>query len=578
MTFDLTLNVVDPKHTVIRERSPTVDSLETIVLNKRLIKKKNQNASGPGHDAQHERVDTRKKRTLNASELSYRRLFEAARDGILILDADTGRIDDANPFICELLGFSLEEMVGKTVGELSPFKDIETNKVMLERLQKEGYVRYENLPMETRDGRNIAVEFVSNVYEAGDQKVIQCNVRDITERKRSEEKLIASFKTIADLKSMLDEQMASIRLAAIVESSDDAIIGKDLKSIITSWNKGAEKIFGYGSEEMIGASVMRLIPADRRDEADEILTKINLGEKVEHFETLRQTKDGRLIDVSITASAIKDASGALVGVSKVARDITERKAAEALRHLSEDLEQSVVERTAQLQAVNEELHAFSYSVSHDLRAPLRHVLGFVELLEKEAGPSLSKKSLSLLSTISQAAKRMGNLIDDLLAFSRVGRAELQKADVDLNQLVREALNDFQEESDKRSIVWKIDALPMVRADQSLLQMVLVNLISNAVKFTGHRASPEIEIGCAPSNDRETVIFIRDNGAGFNPKYAEKLFGVFQRLHSQAEFEGTGIGLANVGRIIRRHGGRSWAEGAVDGGATFYFSIPKETGT
>ena len=233
---------------------------------------------------------------LRASELSYRRLFEAAKDGILILEADTGRITDVNPFLVELLGFSHREMVGKTVGELSPFKDIVSNQAMLERLPQYGYVRYEDLPLEASDGRKIAVEFVCNEYQAGDKKVIQCNIRDITERKQAE--------------------IALIRLAAIIECSDDAIIGKDLSSIVTSWNKGAEKIFGYPADEMVGASIMRLIPADRRDEENQILEKIKRGESVKHFETLRQIKSGRLIDVSITASPIKDVTGEIVGVSK----------------------------------------------------------------------------------------------------------------------------------------------------------------------------------------------------------------------------------------------------------------------
>ena len=509
-------------------------------------------------DGNDSRIVTRTEQTLRASEISYRRLFEAAKDGILILDADTGRINDVNPFLTKLLGFSHSEMVGKTVGELSPFKDVVSNQAMLERLQQHGYVRYEDLPLETKDGRHIAVEFVSNVYQAGDSKVIQCNVRDITERKKAE--------------------VVSNRLAAIVEFSDDAIIGNDLNSIITSWNRGAEKHFGYAASEMVGTSILRLIPADRKAEEDQILEKLKRGESLEHFDTLRQTKDGRLINISVTASPIRDATGKVIGISKVARDVSEHKAVEKkIRQLNAELEQRVVERTAQLQAANKELEAFSYSVSHDLRAPLRHIMGFVEMLRQDAGPALSQNSLGQLTTISQAAKQMGQLIDDLLAFSRVGQAGMQKKEVNLDRLLKEVLKAFQGETKERKILWDIHPLPAVRADRALLRLVLVNLMSNAVKFTGTRAEAKIEIGCAPSGDGETVIFIRDNGVGFDPRYAGKLFGVFQRLHSREEFEGTGIGLANIQRIIHRHGGRTWAEGVVDGGATFYFSIPRHSG-
>jgi len=264
--------------------------------------------------------------------------------------------------------------------------------------------------------------------------------------------------------------------------------------------------------------------------------------------------------------------------TQLQREIQEHEQAEdEIRRLNLELEQRVAERTVELQAANEEMEAFSYSVAHDLRAPLRHVMAFVELLQKDAGPSLSEINREHLATISRATKRMGNLIDDLLAFSRVGRAEMQKTECDLNQLVQETLHDFQADTKQRKIVWEIHPLPSVRADCALLRMVLVNLISNAVKFTGNRTAAKIEIGCVPSEKGETVIFIRDNGAGFDPEYAEKLFGVFQRLHSRDEFEGTGIGLANVQRIIKRHGGRVWAEGVVNSGATFYFSIPKQNG-
>jgi light-regulated signal transduction histidine kinase (bacteriophytochrome) len=199
------------------------------------------------------------------------------------------------------------------------------------------------------------------------------------------------------------------------------------------------------------------------------------------------------------------------------------------------------------------------------------------MLQCDLGPSLSGTSLEHLTTISESAKKMGRLIDDLLGFSRIGQTELQKTNVNLDELVRETLGDFQAPTKERTIVWEIHPLPSVRADRALLRMVLVNLISNAVKFTGTRAEAKIEIGCTPNASGETVVFIRDNGAGFDQQYADKLFGVFERLHAQDEFEGTGIGLANVRRIILRHGGRVWAEGVLDGGATFYFSIPNQTG-
>ena len=239
------------------------------------------------------------------------------------------------------------------------------------------------------------------------------------------------------------------------------------------------------------------------------------------------------------------------------------------------LNQQLVKQAAELEASNKELESFAYSVSHDLRAPLRHVVGYSELLQKQASSSLDDKSRRYMQTILESAKRMGNLIDDLLGFSRIGRAETKKTAVNLEQLVREVVAELRQETNGREIAWKIGALPVCYGDRSMLKLVLANLVSNAVKFSRMRAPAEIEIGCADEKDNLIEVFVRDNGAGFDMQYVNKLFGVFQRLHRSEEFEGTGIGLATVQRIIHRHSGKVRAEGAVDQGATFYFSLPKD---
>src|SRR6516164_4900257 len=244
------------------------------------------------------------------------------------------------------------------------------------------------------------------------------------------------------------------------------------------------------------------------------------------------------------------------------------------RRIEDSLRQARDHLQVELEASNKELESFAYSVSHDLRAPLRHVVGYSELLQRQASSLLDDRSRRYLQTIDNAAKRMGNLIDDLLGFSRIGRAETRKTLVNLEQLAREVVKELEQETSSRDIAWKIGALPVCYGDRSMLKLVLVNLTSNAVKFTRMRARAEIEIGCADGNEGQAELFVRDNGAGFDMQYANKLFGVFQRLHRSEEFEGTGIGLATAQRIIHRHGGKIRAEGAVDRGATFYFSLPR----
>jgi len=560
--------------------------------------------------------------------------------------------------------------------------------------------------------------------------------------------------TFNHMLARIQEQNRGLRqLAAIIEATDDGIISKTLDGIITSWNPGAEKLFGYRADEVMGKSVIMIIPQELVHEEAEILKRLTRGESIEHFETVRLRKDGSRLNISASISPIKDASGNVVSISKIARDITAQKRAEAqIQQLNADLEQRVIARTAELQAANrelqhsraelksifeslpglylvltpeleivsvsdaylnatmttragilhrnlfdvfpdnpadknadgvsnlrasldrvkqngtadtmaiqkydvrrpdgvfeerywspinspvfgadreikyivhrveevtefmrrkgqmasngnaalsarvqqmeaeifqssqklqatnqqleaanKELEAFSYSVSHDLRAPLRAVDGFSQAVEEDYAAQLPEEGRRYLKTIRQGAQRMGRLIDDLLTFSRLSRKPMLPQAVNMDTLVAEVWEEFGAVNDGRQIQFHRDPLPSCLGDRALLRQVWTNLLANARKYTGQRDVAEIAVGCT-LQDGEPVYFIRDNGAGFDMQYADKLFGVFQRLHHAHEFEGTGVGLAIVQRIIHRHGGRIWAESAPDQGATFYFTIQTE---
>ena len=366
------------------------------------------------------------------------------------------------------------------------------------------------------------------------------------------------------------EVAARTQQASLLDLTHDTIFVRDMSDVITYWNRGAQELYGWTAEEAIGKRTHQLLQTVFPVPIDAIRAELLRAGRWEG--ELEKTKaDGTQVVVASRWSLRRDEQERPVAVLETNNDITERKRTEGeIRKLNEEL----AKRTTELEAVNKELEAFAYSVSHDLRAPLRHMVGYTELLQKNASSILDEKSHRYMMTILESAKRMGNLIDDLLAFSRIGRAETQMTLVSLEQLVKEALSEVRQETDGRNIVWSIGALPNVYGDRSMLRLVLVNLIANAIKFTHTRPQAEIEIGCTDGKEDEVVVFIRDNGVGFEMKYVNKLFGVFQRLHRAEEFEGTGIGLATVQRIIHRHGGRVWAEGVVDRGATFYFSVPK----
>ncbi len=350
--------------------------------------------------------------------------------------------------------------------------------------------------------------------------------------------------------------------ASLLNLTHDAIFVRDMDFTITYWNIGAQELYGWAAEDAIGKHSNQLLqtvfPAPHEDIHAELLRTGRW-----QGELKRTTAQGTTVVVAARYALRRDEQARPVAILETSNDITERKRREQL-----------AKRSTALESINKELEAFAYSVSHDLRAPLRHIAGYTELLQKKASFTLDEKCNHYILMTLESAKRMGNLIDDLLAFSRIGRTETQKTLVSLEQIVREALTEVRDDTEGRNIAWKIGALPDFYGDRSMLRLVLVNLISNAIKFTRTRTQAEIEIGCADGNTDDLVVFVRDNGVGLDMKYVNKLFGVFQRLHQSDAYEGTGIGLATVQRIIHRHGGKVWAEGVVDSGATFYFSVPK----
>jgi PAS domain S-box-containing protein len=432
-------------------------------------------------------------------------------------------------------------------------------------------------PMKRSDGSVFVGELSAERLGSASGREILVAIRDITERRQAEEAL----------------QVSEERLRLAGKATSDVVWDWDVILDTQRWNEAGTAVFGWTEivEHPVSAQwwVDRVHADDRQRVHDSFFAVVDdpdLDVWQDDYRFMRA--DGAYADVMDRGYVLRDEQGKAVRMIGAMLDITARKRAEEeIRKLNAELERRVVERTAQLEASNEELEAFAYSVSHDLRAPLRAVDGYTSILAEDYGPGLDEEGRRLCSAISRGARTMGTLIDELLALSRLGRTELAPSVVDMHALAQAVFLELaDEEETRRRVDFRLAPLPDALADRTLVHQVWLNLLDNALKFSSQREGPVIEVGCLPAGAAAgpasedipeggagPVYFVRDNGAGFDMAYADKLFGVFQRLHGDREFPGTGVGLATVQRIVRRHGGRVWAQAEPGQGATFFFSLP-----
>jgi PAS domain S-box-containing protein len=487
---------------------------------------------------------------LRIREAAYREqaeLLDLTHDAIFVRSLGA-KITYWNRAAERLYGWGAEEARGRASHELLATRFPVPRQEIEEEVLKNGVWEGE-LVHRRRDGSEIIVSSrwaLRRDASGNSQGFLESN-RDITAHLREERKF-----------------------RDLLEAAPDAMVIVNTNGLIQLVNAQAEKLFGYSRAELIGHPIETLMPRryhtphlKHREWYSRSPRARAMGTGLELY-GLR--KDGSEFPVEVSLSPLDTGDGMLV--SSAIRDVTERRRTdENIQRLNSELSRKV----AEVMTANSELETFSYSVSHDLRAPLRHIDGFARILQEEHIGELSDDGQRYLQRILNAVTHMGRLVDDLLALARIGRKELSRQRVKLDEVVREALAELPAEEQKREIEWRIETLPEVEGDPGLLKLVFVNLLSNAAKFTRSRQTSIIEVGnCGAGN--APIFFVRDNGVGFDPKYADKLFGVFQRLHRQEEFEGTGIGLATVQRIIQRHGGEIRAEAALDRGATFYFTL------
>ena len=490
---------------------------------------------------------------LRRSEEQLSGVIGSAMDAIISVDEDQ-RIVLFNSAAEKMFLYPAEDAIGQPLDRFIPERFRHTHK---NHVTNFGNTHVTRRSMGTlgalyglrADGEEFPIEASISQIESEGRKIFTVILRDITERKRSEE--------------ALNEQARILDLAPVMI--------RDLNGGIIFWNKGLEKMFGWTKEEAVGKISYKLLHTEFPQPLNEIKAKLYARGHWEG-EVVHRRKDGQRIVIASQWALHRDAQDKPKAVVVVNNDVTDRKQAEEeIRRLNEELEQRVADRTAQFEAANKELEAFSYSVSHDLRAPLRHIDGFSQALLEDYTDKLDDEGKNYLREVRGATKEMAQLIEDLLQLGHVTRTEMRGEIVDLSATARALVAELQRRDPQRAVTIKIEDGLTGRGDKRLLRIVLINLLENAWKFTSKQSNAQIEFGCEENNGA-SCFFVRDNGAGFDMSYVGKLFGAFQRLHTGGEFQGTGIGLATVQRIVFRHGGRVWAEAAVNQGATFYFTL------
>ncbi len=491
------------------------------------------------------------------AEERFRVLVTGVKDYAIFMLDPKGRVTSWNDGAQRIKGYTADEIVGRHFTRFFTPEDIRDDKPERELRTAEIEGRAEDEGWRVRrDGSRFWANVVVTPLrdDVGKLRGFSKVTRDITERKKVEEALRA----------------AEEKFRVVSETAADAIVSADSRGNITYFNKAAEIMFGHAAAEALGQPLTLLMP-QRFQEAyrrglERYLTTGETHVVGRQVELTGHRKDGTEFPLELSLASWKTKDGTFF--TGILRDITRRKEAEAAleAHRAE-----LARSNQELTAANKELDAFTYSVSHDLRSPLRQIDGFARILQEEAAPQLTTEERHCLERIQEGVGKMGRLVDDLLNLGRVGRKQLSWEHTRLNALVKEAITELEPETQARTIDWRIDDLPAIKCDPGLMKLVFVNLLSNAIKFSQQADRPVIQVG-HKQVDGETVFFVRDNGIGFNMRYVSKLFGIFQRLHRQEDFPGTGVGLASVQRIIHKHGGRVWAESEPYKGASFYFTL------